>query len=63
MLIGLFQIYIVNCSQILILDHGGNAVQIITYVTFDELVSKYPFFSLQHLIIQTESSSWISLFQ
>ena len=63
MLIGLIQIYIVSCSQIWILDHSENAVQIITYVTFDELVSKYPFFSLQHLIIQTESSSWISLFQ
>ena len=55
--------YIVSCSQIWILDHGGNAVQIITYVTFDEVVSKYPFLSLQHLILQTESSSWISLFQ
>ena len=57
MMIGLFQIYIVNCSQILILDHGGNAVQMITYMTFDEVVSKYPFLSLHHLILQTESSS------
>ena len=39
MLIGLIQIYIVSCSQIWILDHGGNAVQMITYVAFDEVVS------------------------